>query len=95
MVIKRIGVLSMGKAVGIVYAAVGLLAAVIWGGIVVAAELFLSGPSESGPALVAALLCLVLFPFAYGAFGFIGSLVMSQVYNWVVPVVGGIELDLE
>jgi hypothetical protein len=96
--IRRVGVLSVGKVMGLVYAFLGLI-----GGAMVALFSTLGGAfgaamsEETGSAMFGAMFgvgAIIIFPLLYGCFGFIGGLIGGAVYNLVSGFVGGIELEL-
>jgi hypothetical protein len=37
---------------------------------------------------------IVMLPIFYGALGFLGTLVMATLFNFVVGITGGVEVDL-
>ncbi len=98
MVLKRIGVLSMAKIAGILYAAIGLIV-----GLAVAAFSSVAGlagarmdpnmPGWLGPLFGVG--AIVFLPILYGIMGFIGGAIGAAVYNVFSGIVGGLELELE
>jgi hypothetical protein len=94
-VLRRIGPLSLAKIAGLLYALGGLI-----GGAFI--SLFaLAGAASSnfgaswvsfGPAFGVA--AIILLPLLYGVMGFIGGLIGAAVFNVLVDVVGGIELEV-
>ena len=97
MVLKRIGVLSCSKILGILYALLGL----IFGGIFSIVSIFgaivgrASGSSDDMLGVLFGIGAVVLFPIFYGVMGFVAGLIMSALYNFVAGVVGGIEFEFE
>ncbi len=94
MVVKSIGVLSVGKVVGCLYALLGL----IIGGLF--SLISLVGAAAGGPdAGLAALLlgggAIIIFPILYGVIGFVGGIVSAALYNLVASFTGGIEIELK
>lgn len=94
----RVGVLSVGKVMGVMYTFIGLVA----GGIMGFMKLFLSSTMVSFGAEPSALsslsrgiLPLLCFPIMYGILGFLSGLLMACIYNIVAGIVGGIELTLD
>jgi hypothetical protein len=100
--IKRVGVLSYAKMLGVVSACFGVIIGVIYGLIfmVFGAALMASGSGgESTGAgasgLVIGLAFMIGFPIFYGVLGFIGGALGAVVYNVAAGFVGGIEIELE
>jgi hypothetical protein len=94
MVLKRVGVLSVGKIMGAIYAVIGLLA----GGLLALFGILgasLGGSQGALPGAGLGLAAIVLCPLIYGVLGFIGGLIAGALYNVFAGVVGGIELDLQ
>ena len=97
MVIQKIGAMSLGKVLGVLYAFIGLLVGAIVSLVsMVGAVIGTAGGESPGAFLgvffgVAAIVALPLF---YGAMGFIGGLVTAALYNVIVGVTGGVELEL-
>lgn len=98
MILKSIGVLSCGKVLGVLYAAIGLLVGVV------IALISLSGaviPQQAnGPNPVALFVgfgfaAIIVLPIMYGIMGFIGGIICAAIYNLVAAVVGGLELEFE
>ena len=97
MVIKRIDVLSAAKITGIIAAAFGLLAGVIFFlfGSMFGALLGASGGQGGGAAMFGGVMGIVLLPSLYGVFGFIGGLIQAFIYNLAAGFVGGIRIETE
>jgi len=97
MVLKRIGVMSCGKLMGMTYAVMGL----IFGGIlalVSLAGIALPQPPNAGanPApFFFGGAAVIIFPIMYGIGGFIGGIIMAAIYNVVASMVGGLELEFD
>ena len=98
MVLKRIGVLSMAKIAGILYAAIGLIVGL--GIAVVSSVAGMAGahlnpdmPGWAGPLFGVGAIVLLLS--LYGILGFIGGAIGAAVYNLFSGIVGGLELELE
>ena len=101
MQLKRIGVVSLGKVMGAIYAVFGLIAgafvslfSLIGGFAGMAGE-----GSEAAASLFVGVLfgagAIVLFPIFYGVIAFVMGMVIAAVYNVLAATVGGIELELE
>ena len=87
MVVKRVGILSMGKVLGCVNALLGLIV----GGLFtfLSLFLFLAVGREAGPALLFGVGAIVILPVLYGVGGFIGGIILAVLYNFVASVIGG------
>lgn len=99
MVIKRIGVLSSGKIVGLLYALFGLLIgglfsifSLIGSAIGLAAS---GGETEAWIGALFGIGAVFIFPIFYGFLGFIGGILSALFYNLVAAMVGGLELEVE
>jgi hypothetical protein len=93
VVIRRVGPLSCAKVAGLLYLILGF----VFGAIV---SLFALGGSlladQSGGTLAGMLFgagAIVILPICYGVFGFLMTLVMASLFNVVVGMTGGIEVD--
>jgi hypothetical protein len=92
-VLRRIGPLSFAKISGLLYALGGLIAGAF-------VSLFsLAGAATSnfggswfGPVFGVA--AIILLPVLYGAMGFVGGLIGAAVFNVLVDIVGGIEIEV-
>jgi hypothetical protein len=94
MEIRRIGVLSAAKVVGLVYLVLGLLFGLIFAcsalvGLAADTEF---GDISAGIGLVIGLCALPLF---YAFIGAIGAAIFAVLYNLIAGQFGGIELQLE
>jgi hypothetical protein len=99
MVISKIGVLSLGKMMGVTYALLGLLIGGCIALVSLAGAGFASaaGSDEAAPAIFGAMFgvgAVVLAPLLYGVMGFIGGLITALIYNVVAGMIGGVELDV-
>ena len=95
MVIKSVGVVSVGKMYGAMMASIGLIAGLF----IALASMVGAGMSSNddlgmfGPMLgVGAVIAL---PILYGCFGFIGGLIGGALYNLFAAMVGGVEIRTE
>ena len=94
MILKRVGVLSVGKIMGCVYAVLGL----IGGGFFALFSMIgltFGGPDAKLPGLLFGVGAIVFLPVLYGVLGFILGLIVAALYNVFAKLVGGIELELE
>ena len=93
--IKKIGVLSLAKIFGILYAFVGL----IFGAFITLFALVAPAFSSSNtPGLFGALFgvgAIILLPIFYGVLGFVSGLITAALYNLVCSWIGGLEVETE
>jgi hypothetical protein len=96
-VVRRIGVVSIGKIAGLLYASLGL----IIGAFVALASMLggLAGLSQGeGSGLRGMFLgvgAIIIAPILYGTLGAIMAMIMSAIYNLVAGFVGGVELEVD
>lgn len=98
MVIKHIDVFSAGKMMGIIMAAFGLFAGLIFfafGSIFGAALGSALGQDGGGMAMVGGFMGIIIMPILYGIFGFIAGVIQSFIYNIAAGFVGGIRIEAE
>lgn len=95
MIVRRVGVLSLGKMLGCLYALLGL----IFGGFIsllsLAGAFAASNRNDGAMALFFGAGAFVILPLFYGFIGFIGGIIVAALYNLLAAMVGGIELELE
>ena len=90
--IKRVGVLSLAKIIGLLYTAIGLVVWLFMGCFMLIGVMV--QPTET-PAEAMMMLCFVCFmPFFYGVMGFVGGAFIALLYNLVAGKIGGIEVEL-
>lgn len=97
MILKRIGVMSCGKMLGVLYALMGLIFGAIFSllSLVGAMAGMASGEDQAVFGLFFGVGAIVILPILYGIFGFLGGLLSAFLYNVVAGFAGGIELGLE
>jgi hypothetical protein len=96
MVVRRVGVLSLAKVSGVLYALIGL----IFGGLIslfsiVGSSLGGSAAKDAFGGIMFGAAAVIIIPICYGLLGFIGSLIAGALYNVIAGMVGGIELELQ
>lgn len=97
MVLNRVGPLSAGKLMAVLYALFGLIIGALM------TLMAVMGGGGSDPAAADAMGALgpmmgvgaiVILPILWGIFGFIGGLIGAFLYNIAAKIGGGVELDL-
>lgn len=102
MVIRKVGVLSLGKLMAVMYAGIGLvlgglyaLFAVLGGGAMMA----MGGESDSalggGMMIGMGLAAIVIAPIFYGLLGFIGGIISAFFFNLAAKYTGGLDLEVQ
>lgn len=95
-VVRRIGVLSIGKIAGLLYASLGL----IIGAFVALASTVggLAGLAQGESRFIGMFFgvgAIVLFPCFYGLVGALMGMLMAALYNLVAGMIGGVELEVD
>lgn len=93
MVINRVGPLSAARIAALLYALIGLLAGAAFS-VASVAGAFANGDGGAIAGMLFGIGAIIVLPIAYGVMGFIGTLLMSAVYNVLASLIGGIELDV-
>lgn len=91
--IKSVGVLSVAKITGAIYAVLGLLFLPIF--LVAGIAGAMGGGKLGALGGVGALVLALLFPIFYGAMGFAAGAISGLLYNLFANWVGGIELEVQ
>lgn len=86
--VKKIGVLSLAKILGFLYAIIGLILGVLF------AVLSLFGFNADETGLFFGAASIIIFPILYGIMGFIGGLITGFFYNLVASKIGGLEVEI-
>ena len=87
--IKKIGVLSLAKIFGLLYALIGLILGALF------AVLSLFGFSGAdGTGLFFGAVSIIILPILYGIMGFIGGLITAFFYNLIAKWIGGLEVEI-
>jgi len=102
MIIKRVGVLSVGKLFGALYGAI----AVVIGAIISLVSMFggamaaVSGQGGEGAAgaligMIFGVGAVIILPIVYGGMAFVMGVISALLYNLFAGVVGGIEIEVD
>ncbi|KFN49640.1 hypothetical protein [Arenimonas composti] len=100
MVIKRIGVISCAKVMGVLYAGIGLLIGLLYAlfALVGGGAMMASGASEAafggGVMMGIGVAMVVIAPIVYGLMGFLAGLLTAWLYNLAAGFAGGIEIEV-
>ena len=92
VIIKRIGVGSVGKIFGSLYALIGLILGII------ISLISLIGGSLGVMLSVSTIFgmgAIITLPIMYGIIGFISGSIMAFLYNLIAGLIGGIEVETE
>ena len=97
MVVKRVGVLSLAKILGLFYGSIGLVAGIVFAVLALFGVAIGVAADESLAPLAGLLFgagAVVILPLFYGALGFLVGLLGGWVFNLACRVTGGLELDV-
>ncbi|HII02372.1 TPA: hypothetical protein HA351_12225 [Methanosarcinaceae archaeon] len=92
--ITKIGVLSLGKILGAIYAIMGL----IFGAIMTLTFMGMGSIMGNDGALAGLLLgtgAIITLPIFYGILGFIDGIITALIYNVAAGFIGGLEIEVE
>jgi hypothetical protein len=100
--IKKIGIWSLGKVLGVVYALLGLVIGLFVALIALLGAVLGAGSAGTEEGVAGALGfgvaggvgALVVLPLMYGFLGLIAGLLTALVYNIVAALIGGIKVEL-
>jgi hypothetical protein len=92
-IIKSVGVLSVAKIMGVMYACMGLIFAPVF--LLIGLLASAAGQHHNPLAGIFSIGFAVLFPVLYGVTGFIAGLIGAWLYNLFAGWVGGFELEME
>lgn len=99
MTLNRVGVLSAGKIMGVLYAVMGLIGGIFLSLFAVMGTALGSLQNQSSPEAAFGLLfgigAIIFLPIFYGVLGFVGGIILAAVYNLIARIIGGLELELE
>jgi hypothetical protein len=98
MIVKKVGPVSLGKILGIIYAFFGFIIGLFFSFFMLMGTIFGSIIEDSPEPLVGLIFgfgSVVAFPVFYGLMGFLGGIITAGLYNVTSRWVGGIEIELE
>jgi hypothetical protein len=91
--VKSIGVISVAKMMGAIYAVLGLIFIPIF--LLAGMAGMMTGQKEAAVGAGLMLVLALIFPILYGAIGFVAGAITALLYNLFAGWVGGIELKLQ
>jgi hypothetical protein len=98
MVVRRVGVLLLGKVLGVLCALLGVIVGALFviisplGAALGAAN---SQASDAFARLLFGVGSVIFLPIFYGILGFVFGLLGALLYNGIACLIGGIEIELE
>lgn len=97
MIVRRIGPLSLGKVMGVLYGAMGLIFGFLFAIVSMLGPALAprAGSEEPLVGLIFGIGGIVILPLFYGVFGLVAGVIGSFLYNVVAGAVGGIEVELD
>ena len=93
MVVKSVGVFSVGRVLACLYGLIGLIVGASFS-LVSLAGVAVGGPDSGPVALLFGVGAIVVLPLFYGVMGFVGGIIIAALYNIVSSFAGGIEIEL-
>lgn len=95
-ILKSVGVMSVAKIMGFIYACLGLIFVPVFLLIGIAGSVVGQKDMPFAPfAGLFGIVMAILMPFAYGVMGFITGAIGAALYNVIARKVGGFELEFE
>lgn len=95
MILKRIGPLSLGKVMGAVYGAMGLIFGFLFAFISLLGPALAPGSEEPVMGLIFGVGGIVVLPLFYGGLGLVAGVIGAFLYNVVAGAVGGVVVELD
>ena len=92
--ITRIGVLSLGKIFGILYAFFGLVIGTLMSLVFVFSGAMM-GDTGGITGFVFGAGAIITLPLFYGIMGFLSGILMAVPYNMIAGWIGGLEVEIE
>jgi hypothetical protein len=98
MILKSVGVLSLGKITGLLYAGLGLFIGFFFTMFALLGATMGALAEEEMGALFSVFFgmgSIVIFPLLYGIMGLVMGVIVAALYNLLARLVGGVEVELE
>jgi hypothetical protein len=92
MVIRRVGALSCARVAGLLYLILGFVFGAIVSLLTMGGTMFGDQPGGVFARMFGAS-AIVVLPIFYGCLGFVMTFIMALLFNLVVGITGGIEVD--
>ena len=96
IVVRRIGVISLAKIQGALYALLGLIIGAFVSLFAALGAALMSAGGQTPASHFGMLFgagSIIVFPILYGVIGFVAGLIIGGLYNLLAGLVGGIELE--
>ena len=96
-VVRSVEIVSVGKAMGVIYAGIGFVVGCIFALVSMFGGLAHLASDRPGMGVIGMFLgvgAVLFFPILYGILGFLMGLLMSFLYNLAARVTGGVEIEL-
>jgi hypothetical protein len=93
VVIRRVGPLSCAKVAGLLYLILGFIFGAFISLFAVGGSMFVDRPAAGIGGMLFGAGAIVILPICYAAFGFVMTFIMAWLFNLVVGITGGIEVD--
>lgn len=98
MYIKRVGVVSLAKILGILYGGLGLIFGAIFALISLSGGALGAAAGEelgiAGLGVLFGIGAIVFLPIFYGVIGFIGGLISGSLFNLAANLAGGLQVEI-
>jgi len=98
MVIRRVGIGSVVKVSGVLYALLGLVMGLCFALFAMVGLGAAAASNDEVPGWLGSIFgigAIVIFPIMYGVLGVIGGVIMAALYNLVASITGGLEIDVQ
>ncbi len=93
-IVRRVGVLSLGKMLGCLYALLGLIFGAFFSLLSLAGAFASSQNTQSAIPILFGAGAIIVLPIFYGLAGFIGGIIVAALYNLIAGIAGGVEVEL-
>jgi hypothetical protein len=98
MIVKSVGIFSLAKITGIIYAFIGFIAGLFFSLLALLGAILGANLADSPEPFVGMIFgvgSVILFPVLYGVLGFIAGIITAGIYNLTARWTGGLEIELE